>query len=326
MRDEDKTKDQLTNELTKLQEINSEIETPNAQFKQVEGVIFESGEEYRSFNSILDTTKVGIFILDSDFRVVFLNQVLERYFGIKRAEVIGKDKRQLIRKRIKNIFEDPDIFAEKVLATYENNTYVENFECHLLPNDGCKERWLEHWSQPISSGPYAGGRIEHYTDITERKWAEEALRDSMVELENKNKSLESLNTALRVLLKRRDEDKVELEEKVLLNVKDLVLPYLEKLKKTSLDARQKDYISILESKLNDIISPFSQKLSSKYLNLTPTEINVANLIKEGKTTKEIAEFFNLSIRTIETHRGNIRRKLDIKHKKANLRSHLLFLK
>ncbi|KPJ61140.1 MAG: hypothetical protein AMJ42_01235 [Deltaproteobacteria bacterium DG_8] len=136
-------------------------------------------EKYRSLiDSVLDTSKVGIFILDSGFRVVWLNQALESYFGIRKDEVVGKCKRQLIQKRIKNIFEDPERFAERVLATYDNNTYVGNFECHVLPDGKRKERWLEHWSQPIRSGLYAGGRIEYYTDITDRKRVEEELRES----------------------------------------------------------------------------------------------------------------------------------------------------
>jgi DNA-binding CsgD family transcriptional regulator len=128
---------------------------------------------------------------------------------------------------------------------------------------------------------------------------------------------------LRVLLKRREEDKAELEEKVLSNVRDLVLPYMERLRQTRLDANQMLCLDILESNLNDIISPFARKLSSKYLSLTPTEIRVANLVKEGKTTKEIAEFMHLSDKTIESHRNNVRKKLGIKGKKTNLRTRLL---
>ena len=137
----------------------------------------KSEERYRSLtNDVLDSSAVGIFILDSDFQVVWVNESLERYFGLRREDVIGKDKRQLIRERIKGNFADPEGFEEKVIATYGNNTYVENFECHVLPDGKRKERWLEHWSQPIRSGLYAGGRVEHYYDITERKRVEEALR------------------------------------------------------------------------------------------------------------------------------------------------------
>jgi len=180
-------------------------------------------------------------------------------------------------------------------------------------------RWIQAiWtSVPSHEGlpKYANGII---LDITERQRAEE-------ELEIKTRNLEEANTALKVLLKRRDEDKRELEDKVLFNMKELALPYLEKLKAGGLDGRQTSYLSILESNLEEIISPFSYSLSSRYLNLTPAEIQVANLIKQGKTAKEIAEFLNVSTRTIGFHRANIREKIGIKNKKANLRAHLLSL-
>jgi DNA-binding CsgD family transcriptional regulator len=161
--------------------------------------------------------------------------------------------------------------------------------------------------------------------IIELKQAEQWLKEREKELEIKSSNLEEANIALKVLLKRRDEDKTELEEKILFNVKELVAPYLEKLKKSGLDESQKAYLSVLGSNLENIVSPFGRSLSFGYLNLTPTEIQVANLVKQGKTTKEIAGLLNASRKTIETHRENIRDKLGIKNKKANLRTHLLSL-
>jgi DNA-binding CsgD family transcriptional regulator len=137
--------------------------------------------------------------------------------------------------------------------------------------------------------------------------------------------LQELNSALEILLKKRDEDKIELEEKMVSNVRELVFPYLGKLNKGKMQDRDQAFINIIESNLKDIISPFARRLTSKYLGLTPTEIQVANLIKQGKTTKDIAELSNLSPRTIEFHRDNIRTKLGIKNKKINLRTHLLSL-
>ncbi len=163
-------------------------------------------------------------------------------------------------------------------------------------------------------------------EIEERKKAEREVEERKAQLEAKTHELEEANSALRVLLKRMAADREELEEKVLVNVKELTLPYLEKLKNTPLSAHQKTCINILESNLIDIVSPFAHKLSSRYLNLTHTEIHVANLVKEGRRTKEIAQQLGLSVRTIEVHRQRIRNKLGLKHRKANLRSHLLSLR
>jgi len=136
----------------------------------------KSEERYRSLiQDVMDSSGVGMFILDADFSIVWINKAMERFFGLRREEVIGKDKRQVIKESIRHIFSDPETFAEKVLATYENNTYVEKFECHVLSSENRNERWLQHWSQPIRTGLYSGGRSEHYTDITSLKQAEKAL-------------------------------------------------------------------------------------------------------------------------------------------------------
>jgi PAS domain S-box-containing protein len=145
------------------------------------------------------------------------------------------------------------------------------------------------------------------------------------ELERKNIELKELNSALKVLLKKSDEDKEQLGENVINNVKELVLPYLERLKTDKNKSNQSAYFDIIESNLKEIISPFGSRLNRKYLNLTPTEIRIADLIKSGKTTKEIAAILNLSSKTIEFHRDNIRTKFQIKNKKISLRAHLLSL-
>ena len=161
-----------------------------------------------------------------------------------------------------------------------------------------------------------------YLDITETAAARKALEKREKELERKTASLEEVNTALRVLLKRREEDKTELEEKVLFNMKDLVLPYIAKLEQSRLSENQKSFLSILKSNLDDIVSPFSRRLAASHLNLTPREVQVANLLKEDKITKEIAELLHMSESSVEFHRHNIRKKLGLVGKKVNLRTYL----
>jgi len=130
---------------------------------------------------------------------------------------------------------------------------------------------------------------------------------------------------MRVLLKKREEDKIEVEDNVLTNVKELIEPYFEKINETDLDDHQKAFLSIMESNLKEIISPFTRKMSMRRLNLTPTEIRIANLIRHGSPTKKIAEIMKISPRTVDTHRKNIRRKVGLDKKRANLRSFLLSL-
>ena len=175
----------------------------------------------------------------------------------------------------------------------------------------------------ISMIPGTTISVASLLDVTERKQTEEEVKKRGREVQIKSRNFEEVNTALKVLLKRREEDKNELEEKVFLNVRELAMPYIEKLKISKLDNKQITYVSILEKSLSDIISPFLHNMTLKYSKLTPKEIQVANLVKEGKKSKDIAEFMNLSLRAVDFHRGNIRNKLGMKNKKANLQSFLL---
>lgn len=168
-------------------------------------------------------------------------------------------------------------------------------------------------------------RMAVIRDLTELKKGEAALKKRTQELELKTKNLEEINIAMKVLLKKREADKIEIEDNVLTNVKEMIEPYFDKIKETKLDERQKTFLSIIESNMNEIISPFTRKLSLKYLRLTPTEIKIVNMIKHGYTTKKIATIMNISPRTVDTHRTNIRAKIGLENKKANLRSHLLAL-
>ena len=159
-------------------------------------------------------------------------------------------------------------------------------------------------------------------EIRGRKRVEETLRKRGRELNRQARKLEELNTALKVLLKQREEDRKELEGKVVSNVKELLLPYVEQMKEMKLDSRSKVFLSVFESNLKSIISSFPQRLTSKQSGLTPREVQVADLIRQGKSTKDIARFTRISTSAVSLHRYHIREKLGIIDQKINLRTHL----
>jgi DNA-binding CsgD family transcriptional regulator len=190
----------------------------------------------------------------------------------------------------------------------------------------CHSRDSRHWyymrAIRMSDAKPVRVIISH-EDITALKLVEEALRESREELEEQKQSLEEANIALKVLIKQRENDKLELEKKVLTNVKELVLPYVEKLKEVPLKPRNKTLVEIIENHLKDIISPLLQKFSNAQIILTPQEIKVVALIKDGKGSKEIADILNISETTVNFHRKNLRKKLGLKNKPMNLRSYLI---
>ncbi len=159
-------------------------------------------------------------------------------------------------------------------------------------------------------------------DVTTYREFEEELERRV---EERTVELVEVNSALKVLLRQREQDKTDAGETMAANLKFMVLPYLNKLKQSGLDIRQKEWVSLIDENLTKVFSPFVRKLSTQYATLTPKEIQVAERIRSGKTSKEIAEMMGISVRTVDVLRYSVRKKLGLNRKKANLQSRLSLL-
>jgi len=167
--------------------------------------------------------------------------------------------------------------------------------------------------------------VVSHEEITALKLTEESLRKNEIELMEQKQSLEEANIALKVLLTQRENDKAELEQKVLSNVRELVFPYVEKLMNARLKPRERTLVEITHAHLNDVISPLLQRLKSAQMILTPQEIQVAALVKEGRSSKEIADILTVSVTTVNFHRKNLRKKFGLSNTRQNLRAYLMSL-
>lgn len=119
-------------------------------------------------DNLLDVLPIGVWVLDADLRVEAVNAKIQEFFGISCEGFVGQDKQKLVEERIHTIFENGEEFRRRILATYDQNTYSENFLCHVLPTKNRRERWLEHFSQPIRRDGAIVGRVEIYFDVTDR--------------------------------------------------------------------------------------------------------------------------------------------------------------
>ncbi len=171
------------------------------------------------------------------------------------------------------------------------------------------------------------GTVGSARDVTAERETDLKLKKFNKELEKRIKErtsrLEDVNTALRVLLKKRDEDKDLIAANIYASFKTIIKPLLDQLKTSAAMKSHRDILEILESNIRKMSAPFSKKMADPLLNLTPTEIQVAALVRDGKTNKEITQLLNKSIRAVSSHRNNIRQKLGLKNKKINLRTYLL---
>jgi DNA-binding NarL/FixJ family response regulator len=169
------------------------------------------------------------------------------------------------------------------------------------------------------------GGIEQLQNISRQKHLEHTVFQIERDLRVLIRSLEAVKAPANISIHNLHDDKSNVERYIQANFVELISPYLERLKKGRIDKNQKYYIDIIESTIKSILSPFVAQLTQGFVKLTPMEIQVADLIRSGKSNKEIAEILHVATRTVETHRYNLRTKLGIINDKVNLRSYLMSL-
>jgi len=299
--------------------------------KKAEAALRKSEEKYRRLYKLMrlmaDNIPDLIWAKDIDGRYMFVNQAMcdkmimcgcpDKAIGMTDM-VIAEQERNA---GFEHTFGEICVNSDAVIQE-------RNVACRILEEGFVRDKYLVldvHKAPFLDENKEMIGTVGCGRDVTNEKKIEKALKEREIELERKNLRLEELNSALKILLEKRDGDKKVLEEKVLMNIKNLITPYVAKLKKTALTDRQDIFLEIIQSNIDDILSPFAHKLSYKYLNFTPTELQVADLVKQGLRTKEIAELLNSSPETVSGHRKSLRKKLNLIDKKSNLRTHLLSL-
>jgi len=273
---------------------------------------------------VLNSLSAHIAILNQDGVIVETNTAWRNYAinnGMPESyDFNGMNYLQICDASKGSDAKDAGKVAEGIRAVIQGDLteFLYDYPCHS--KDG------PHWYYMRAIRMSGDGPIRVVTsheEITALKLSEEALRKSQAELTEEKQSLEETNIAMKVLLKQREEDKLELEKKVLNNVKDLVLPYVEKLKNSRLGAKDRTLVEIVDTHLQDIISPLLQRFVNAKILLTPQEMQVASLVKDGKTSKEIADVLNVSETTVNFHRKNLRVKFGLRNKRTNLRSYLM---
>ncbi|MDM8538693.1 helix-turn-helix transcriptional regulator [Desulfobacterales bacterium HSG17] len=259
-----------------------------------------------------------IYISDmKSYKILFMNNCMKELFG---KDLTGT----ICWQSIHDNQDGPCKFCtnDKLINTDGNPSpsYVWEFYNQKL------KKWLELHDMAIPWVNSTYVRMEIALDISQRKYLEQKQINLNKTLEEKVKErtaeLEDMNAALNVLLKQRDEDKLEIEARIFSNYNRVIQPFINKLKASLTQKNQQYLVNIIESELQNILSPFSKKLSDPLIKLTPTEMLIATLIKSGKSNREVAEILNSSIHTISRHRENIRKKLGLKNEKINLRRFL----
>jgi PAS domain S-box-containing protein len=313
MDDTEKTKAQLLKELRRLRQQTQRLKKKAAERDRAENEM-KTVKEF--LENIFKTAGDGLVVTDARGHILKVNKAMCAMTGHSEKELLGRTFEDFSPRA-----RDPKNYPPMIRNLLKGRGAI-NHETEYKKKDGTVFSVEVNVSSLMDRRGALTGTVSTIRDVTVRKNSEALLLRREGELAERNINLEEVNTALKVLLQKREEDRRALEANMLLNVMRLIHPYLEKIRQLCTGDRMRLYIAIIEENLKEIVSPFSSALSAATLKLTLTEIQVANHIKAGLATSEIARLMGISPGTVEFHRKNIRRKLGLQKTQTNLKAYL----
>ncbi len=306
-------------------------------------------EESTALNEqMVQLSPVAIYRIDLvNQKFISVNDYMCQATGYAREELLKMPPMDLLTS------ESRELFLQRCEAMADGHALSGDLELQVVTKGGAVEWTRFHIRHFFDNGKPAGANVvAHF--ITQEKNSLEELRRYRQQLEDlvqertaalakvnqelrkeidqrtlaseklvaSGVRLKEMNTAMRVLLDKRTEDQERAEELIRLNLKELIDPYLERLGNSGLRERQKQLLEVIRMNLDDVVGSSLPEFSDKYYLFSPNELQVVNLIRKGKTSKEMAGLLNLSVRTIESYRKSIRGKLNLRNKKINLKIYL----
>lgn len=313
MKNEKKAKEQLNDKVKVLQKRIKKLEALASECNNEKIMMLEAKDKFQDF---FDNAPVGYHSFRSDRIIYEVNRAELDMIGFSRDEIVGKKTwADLILPEQKPIF-------DRHWKQINTAGSVHNIEYTLVHKGGRHVKVLlsatmmyDQEGKPIRTRGIV-------VDITNFKLTQENLKNSELKLKKQNKALEEKAIALTQVISQVEIEKSKLKKDVLINIDEVIMPNLQKLKSKNAD---KKYIDLLSQNLKALVSSFGRKVTDRSSKLTPREIEICTMIKNGLVSKEIATLLNLSLRTVERHRFNIRKKLKLSQNGLNLTTHLITL-
>ncbi|HHP7234281.1 MAG TPA: PAS domain S-box protein [Desulfobacterales bacterium] len=275
--------------------------------------VYQSFGDNITFHTLAEKSLTGILIISRD-EIHYVNKKFEEITGYNRFDLLKMSPWDMVHpdERIK--------IRAQALDRFDGRSAPDFYETQWIHKNGDKI-WVEVRAVLLENTD-PPKILANILDTTVRKKAVEKLKRREQDLEIQSKKLEETNTALKVILRQRNAESEELKKNMHFNVEKLIMPYLDELAVYQANSRCSAFLQTIKENLREITAPHIRIFSSQYEKLSPRQVEVINLVRQGKTSKEISEILGVSKAAVDFHRNNIRKKLQLNHKKINLRTYL----
>lgn len=273
---------------------------------------------YREFGNfftyLFNHNQDGICLLDTSLTIICVNSTMLNWYGHKKP-FHGKKCYEVYHDRKSPCHNCPTL---KTLGTKTSTTLDVPYETQYAQNGNQKLTTFPVFNEDNE----VIAIIEHIRDLSTDEKEKSALTKLNSMLDEQSRKLMEQNIALRVLGTQLSNDSDTIIDEVSMKIDTLITPLIGKLKDEITEADLLSRLERLEKHISELTSPFLSRLPLHRLQLSKRELQLAEYIREGYTSKEISSILCISKKTVDFHRANLRKKLKLKSDES-LQSRLL---
>jgi len=268
--------------------------------------IDESEKRYRL---LVDTMNEGLVVLDEKFKVRYANDGFCKMLDYRRDDIASRSVAMFLSES------DQSTFYEKIAESREQ--IPRSYESDWLTRDGRRVPAIVSPRPIFDTSNNFVGSFAVITDITEQKENARKLTRMNESLAAEQAALTQKNIAMQEIMQQIESEKDQIRAQVQANIERIVMPIMRRLDEHAAPDLN-EYLRLLEDCLLDVAAPFMNQMESRFSSLSPRELEICNMIRNGISSKEIASLLNTSVHTVHNQRKQIRRKLGLTGKGNNL--------
>lgn len=258
------------------------------------------------FNALFEAAQDPTILVDSSFRILTSNPASERLFGLS-STLSGNCYLDLFSPESSNVVRRYfETSIPEIPVPFDDLLMVRNISGREIPVE------LTMHKVRLQSRTVFHAGLRDMSDIQRLETG----------LEETREQVDGMNVALRTVIESVEEEKRDMHEDFALQVREQIMPALERMIKEPLPQMRKSFGKFIKQRLSALVGETGDHFENLLLELTPREVELCRYIEAEKSTEHIAELLAISADTVRTHRRNIRRKLGLQGKNISLVSYL----
>lgn len=266
------------------------------------------------FNYIFNNSSDGIGLIDLDFNIIGVNNIMSEWYA---------EKQPFLGKKCFNIYHNRTEPCDDCPSKVSMST--NRMQSSIVPYESNEQKWGE---QVLSTFPVRNEQeqvvaiIEYIRDIHKETKGQEVMVNLRSMMDIQSQKIMEQELTLGILGRQLSNTFQNSTTSIHYQIQNQILPLVNSVLKLNQNKNLDKLLKLIVKMLENVDSKSLDSISMINENLTHRERQIAGYIQQGLSSKEISSLLFIAKKTVDFHRYNLRKKFNIENKTIDIKTFL----